>query len=129
MTSITGSANPTPGVARTVSRTSSGNPVSPDVISRVDLPANRSTVAERESSRAAFAVRTAKNTATPKAMPKVVMMTRSPWVRHCFEEICQSAGIIIGHSPVHSRTDHPERYGHHAELEFCCNNSQPARCA
>ena len=53
ITSITGSASCTPGVARTVSRVSSGNPVSPAVTSSVDLPASASTVSVNESSSAA----------------------------------------------------------------------------
>jgi hypothetical protein len=45
---ITTVASVTPGVERTVSSTSSGNPASPAVICKVALPASLSTVASSE---------------------------------------------------------------------------------
>ena len=63
--------------------TSSGKVASPAETCSVACPASFSTVVANEPTRVVLAVRTAKKTATPRAMPDSVNAKRSLWRPHC----------------------------------------------
>src|SRR5574341_2153522 len=94
-TSMAGSAIFTPGVSFTVSQTLSGKPDSPAEICSVALPATFSIVVVSELSSVTLAVRKAKKTATPSAMPSSVNKVRSRCRRHCFQVVFASAESIV----------------------------------